>query len=327
VQAIKALQDKLSETRAAVEPRPKFSFKTKKNASAVSLADAAQLAVEGRRRIPGYSSPGASSSVSSSAGQTPNYPSTPLNEPDRQLQPRAEIAPTSIPEMEFGTSSEKPTGERSNPFAATSVSSVSVNNHYGLHIMLPASGSTATVPASITSLRHCVVDMSIPTADGKPYASLAVKGVKESLLVCGQIDGPAHITGVEHSIIVVTCRQFRMHNCADVDVYLSSSSNPIIEDCTNIRFGRIPRVYVCCPAAVHSHSEMLTIYHRHSIMTARTVRTAGTRWKTLNGSSPNRAPTGVSSAKKMRFRSKYGQRLSPAALVGPWMISCGQLTL
>ncbi|KAG2413754.1 hypothetical protein HFD88_002943 [Aspergillus terreus] len=249
-EAIKALQDKLSETRAAVEPRPKFSFKTKKNASAVSLADAAQLAVEGRRRIPGYSSPGASSSVSSSAGQTPNYPSTPLNEPDRQLQPRAEIAPTSIPEMEFGNSSEKPSGEISNPFAATSVSSVSVNNHYGLHIMLPASGSTATVPASITSLRHCVVDMSIPTADGKPYASLAVKGVKESLLVCGQIDGPAHITGVEHSIIVVTCRQFRMHNCADVDVYLSSSSNPIIEDCTNIRFGRIPRVYALdhdCP--------------------------------------------------------------------------------
>ncbi|KAL5359745.1 tubulin binding cofactor C-domain-containing protein [Aspergillus floccosus] len=249
-EAIKALQDKLSETRAAVEPRPKFSFKTKKNASAVSLADAAQLAVEGRRRIPSYSSPGASSSVSSSAGQTPNYPSTPLNEPDRQLQPRAEIAPTSIPEMEFGNSSEKLTAERSIPFAATSVSSVSVNNHYGLHIMLPASGSTATVPASITSLRHCVVDMSIPTADGKPYASLAVKGVKESLLVCGQIDGPAHITGVEHSIIVVTCRQFRMHNCADVDVYLSSSSNPIIEDCTNIRFGRIPRVYALdhdCP--------------------------------------------------------------------------------
>ncbi|KAL4897744.1 tubulin binding cofactor C-domain-containing protein [Aspergillus ambiguus] len=242
-EAIKALQDKLSETRAAVEPRPKFSFKTRKNASAVSLADAALLAAEGRSRIPGYGSPG-TASVSSSGEQTPNFPSTPLNEPDRLLQPRAEIAPTSIPEMAFGVTGEKSKAEpKTSPFAANSVSSVSVNNHYGLHIMLPASGSTATVPASITSLRHCVVDMSIPTADGKPYASLAVKGVKESLLVCGQINGPAHVTGVENSIIVVTCRQFRMHNCADVDVYLSSSSNPIIEDCTNIRFGRIPRVY------------------------------------------------------------------------------------
>ncbi|KAA8645991.1 hypothetical protein EYZ11_004019 [Aspergillus tanneri] len=242
-EAIKALQDKLAETRAAVEPRPKFSFKTKKNASAVSLSDAAQLAVERRRRVPGYLSPG-TSSVSSSEGQTPNYPSTPLNEPDQVLRPRAEFAPTSIPTISVDND-EKPSREedKSSAFATTSVSSVSVNNHFGLHIMLPASGSTASVPASITSLRRCVVDMSIPTANGKPYASLTVKGIKESLLICGQINGPAHITGTEHSIIVVTCHQFRMHNCSDVDVYLSSSSNPVIEGCTNVRFGRIPKAY------------------------------------------------------------------------------------
>ncbi|KAH8426830.1 putative tubulin-specific chaperone c [Aspergillus melleus] len=242
-EAIKALQDKLAETRALVEPRPKFSFKTKKNASAVSLNDAAQLAMERRRRVPGYLSPGASS-VSSSEGQTPNYPSTPLNEPNPILQPRAEFAPTSVPAI----SVDKPDmlskeDDMNSAFAATAVSSVAVNNHFGLHIMLPASGSTATVPASITSLRHCVVDMSIPTANGKPYASLTAKGIKESLLICGQINGPAHITGAENSIIVVTSRQFRMHNCSNVDVYLSSSSNPVIEDCKNVRFGRIPRAY------------------------------------------------------------------------------------
>ncbi|OJJ33914.1 hypothetical protein ASPWEDRAFT_41802, partial [Aspergillus wentii DTO 134E9] len=243
-EAIKALQDKLAEVRAAVEPRSKFTFKTKKNASAISLSDAAELAAEGRRGIPGYRSPG-TSSVSSSANQTPNYPSTPLNEPDRIQLSRPEIAPTSMPAIAIDdTDSEVEKKQKTPGFSAAAVSSVSVNNHHGLHIMLPASGSTSTVPASITSLRHCVVDMSIPTTDGKPYASLTVKGVKESLLVCGQVAGPAHITGVEHSVLVVSCRQFRMHNCSDVDVYLSSSSNPIIEDCTNIRFGRIPRAYV-----------------------------------------------------------------------------------
>ena len=124
------------------------------------------------------------------------------------------------------------------------ISSVSVDDHQGLHIMLPASGSTSTVPVSITSLDRCIVDMSIPTANGKPYASLTAKGVQESLLICGQVNGPAHITGVERSVIVVSCRQFRMHNCSNVDVYLSCSSNPIIEDCSNIRFGRIPKAYV-----------------------------------------------------------------------------------
>jgi len=34
-----------------------------------------------------------------------------------------------------------------------------------------------------------------------------------------------------------------MHNCTDVDVYINCSRNPIIEDCSNVRFGRIPKAY------------------------------------------------------------------------------------
>ncbi|KAL1968231.1 hypothetical protein VTN77DRAFT_2066 [Rasamsonia byssochlamydoides] len=244
-EAIKALQDKLSETRAAIAPRTKFAFKTKKNASAISLTDAAEIAAQGRRHIPGYRSPDTSSSRDSSINPTPNYASTPVNEPGQQ-QLRPEIAPTSSPAiLDEGKDSslleQKSTSIHRPSFS--NASSVSVNNHYGLHIMLPSSASSSSVPASITSLRHCVVDMSIPTTNGKPYASLTIKGVKESLLICGQVEGPAHITGVEHSVIVVSCRQFRMHNCVDVDVYLSCSSNPIIEDCSGIRFGRIPKAY------------------------------------------------------------------------------------
>ncbi|KAJ5520207.1 Tubulin binding cofactor C [Penicillium fimorum] len=249
-EAIKALQDRLSETRATSEPRSKFSFKTKKNTSAMSLSDAAVLAAEGRLSIPGCHSPGASS-VDSSTTHTPNYPSTPLNEPDNQQQERLKLAPTSFPGLSVGDFATKSTPDKpAGTFAATGVSSVSVDDHQGLHIMLPASGSTSTVPVSITSLDRCIVDMSIPTANGTPYASLTVKGIKESLLVCGQVNGPAHITGVEHSVMVVSCRQFRMHDCSNVDVYLSCSSNPIIEDCSNIRFGRIPKAYALdhdCP--------------------------------------------------------------------------------
>lgn len=184
--------------------------------------------------------------MGSSANHTPNYPSTPLNEPDKQQQERPELAPTSFPGI-FASDNELKPPSDAKPlpaFAATGVTSVSVNNHFGLHIMLPSSGSVSTVPASITSLNRCIVDMSIPTANSKPFASLTVKDIEESLLICGQVGGPAHITGVDHSIIVVSCRQFRMHNCKDVDVYLSCSSNPIIEDCSNVRFTRIPKAYV-----------------------------------------------------------------------------------
>lgn len=185
--------------------------------------------------------------MDSSANQTPNYPSTPLNEPDKQLQERPEVAPTSFPTVSVadGMPKSRPEDKAAPTFEANGISSVSIDNHYGLHIMLPASGSTSTVPASITSLRHCIVDMSIPTANGKPYASLTIKEIKASLLICGQVNGPAHITDVDHSVMVVSSRQFRMHNCHGVDVYLSCSSNPIIENCSNIRFGRIPKAYVC----------------------------------------------------------------------------------
>ncbi|KAL4810122.1 tubulin binding cofactor C-domain-containing protein [Aspergillus unguis] len=244
-EAIKALQDKLAETRATVEPRPKFSFKNKKSppATNMSLPDAAQIMAQNQLGVPGFPSPGVSSVGSSTPG-TPNYPNTPLNEPDKDLHLLRPPAPTSIPEMTMGDLSDSPRRERKSPqFAASSVSSVGVNNHVGIHIMLPAKGSTASVPASVTAMDRCVVDMSIPTAGGKPYASLMVKTVSDSLLLCGRIDGPAHLTGVRNSVIVVNCRQFRMHDCKNVDVYLSSSSNPIIEDCTGIRFGRIPRAY------------------------------------------------------------------------------------
>ncbi|KAL4901397.1 hypothetical protein BDW74DRAFT_160395 [Aspergillus multicolor] len=245
-ETIKSLQDKLAETRATVEPRPKFSFKNKRAAAApgpiTSMPDAASLMVQGQHGVPGFTSPGVSS-VGSSAPGTPNYPNTPLNEPDKQLHLFRPVVPTSIPKITVGSSSEGVKEQRSTTFAAKSVSSVTVNNHEGIHIMLPASGSTASVPASITTMERCVVDMTIPTVNGKPFASLMVKNVTDSLLLCGAIDGPAHVTGVRNSIIVVNCRQFRMHDCHNVDVYLSSSSNPIIEDCVDVRFGRIPRAY------------------------------------------------------------------------------------
>ncbi|KAJ5885262.1 hypothetical protein N7495_009772 [Penicillium taxi] len=238
-EAIKALQDKLNEVRATFAPRSKFSFKTKKNLSAISISDAVTLAAESRHSVPGYRSPGGSS-VASSAIMTPLYPSTPLNEPEKPTtQEKPEVAPTSIPAI----LAAQPDMKSPPKFPGSSISSVSVDNHYGRHIMVPGSVSASTVPASITSLHHCIVDMSNHSVNGNPYTSLTINGVDESLLICGQINGPAHITGVENSVIVVSCRQFRMHDCKNVDIYLSCSSNPIIEACSNVRFGRIPKAY------------------------------------------------------------------------------------
>lgn len=121
---------------------------------------------------------------------------------------------------------------------------VNISGHNGLHIILPSSASRATSSGTLTTLNRCIVDMSIPTENGGPFAGLTLKNIKRSLIIAGHVAGAAHITGVEDSIVVVASRQVRMHDCKNVDIYLHCASRPIIEDCSNVRFSPIPECHV-----------------------------------------------------------------------------------
>jgi len=145
-----------------------------------------------------------------------------------------ESAPISVPQHSASI--------RKMSFASSN--SVNISNHTGLHIILPSSAAHATSSGSLTNLRNCIVDMSVPTASGQPFAGLTIKSTKNSLLICGNVSGSAHITGVEGSVILVTTRQFRMHECKDCVVYLHVNSRPIIEDCHGIQFAPIPHSYI-----------------------------------------------------------------------------------
>ncbi|KAK8075905.1 tubulin binding cofactor C [Apiospora phragmitis] len=123
---------------------------------------------------------------------------------------------------------------------------ISIYDHTGLHIILPSSASRATASGSLADLDSCVVDMTVPTSSltsGVPFAGLVITKIHRSLLVCGTVTGPVHITGVKNSIIVVAARQVRIHECENVDLYLHCGSHPIIEDCSGMRFAPIPSTY------------------------------------------------------------------------------------
>jgi hypothetical protein len=121
---------------------------------------------------------------------------------------------------------------------------VTISKHEGLHIIIPATASHATSSASLSYLRHCVVDLSPPTINGAPFDVLYIRNIKNSLIICGQVAGSIHITDVENSVLVTACRQFRMHASKDVDIYLHSTSRPIFEDCKGLRFAPLPETYV-----------------------------------------------------------------------------------
>lgn len=122
---------------------------------------------------------------------------------------------------------------------------VAISNHKNKHIILPPSASHATASATLSNLSNCVVDMTLATSTGKPFAALYLKNVVNSLIICGQVDGAAHITGVRDSVLVMGVRQFRMHESADCDLYLHCGSHPIIEDCSGLSFAPLPEAYVC----------------------------------------------------------------------------------
>lgn len=130
---------------------------------------------------------------------------------------------------------------------------IDISSHRGMHIILPATASRATSSGSVTDLQGCVLDMSVPTLkSGKPspFASLAIKNITRSLIIAGHVAGPAHITGVRDSVLVVNARQVRIHECENVAVYLWCGSHPIIEDCKRMRFAEIPHCYVSSPPLV-----------------------------------------------------------------------------
>lgn len=115
-----------------------------------------------------------------------------------------------------------------------------ITNHAHLHVKLPASAAHATSSGTVSNLRNCVVDLSAPTTSA-PFSALYLKHIQNSVIICGQTAGAVLITDVENSVLVLSCRQFRMHGSKKVDVYLHSASRPIIEDCERVRFAPMPQ--------------------------------------------------------------------------------------
>lgn len=121
---------------------------------------------------------------------------------------------------------------------------IGISHQQGLHIILPSSAARATSAGSLTNLSDCIIDMSVPTANGSPFPGLALRDIERSLIVAGRVAGPVHITGVSDSVIVVVAHQVRIHECKNVDIYLHCTSHPIIEDCSGMRFAPLPVCYV-----------------------------------------------------------------------------------
>lgn len=230
-QAIKALTEKLNEATGRFASKSRFQFKPRANTQQHQQPSENVTQQQGLRTdlrqlrfaVNTDSCETKNSEESDSVGKLPRQFSKDYNE---------ELSrPTQ------GASIRKP--------SFSSAKTIAIYAQSGLHIMLPSSASRATSSGSLTDLDRCVVDMTVPTSvsSGVPFAGLAIKNIKRSLLVCGTVAGPVHITGVKDSVIVVAARQVRVHECKNVDFYVWCGSHPIIEDCHAVRFAPLPEAY------------------------------------------------------------------------------------
>ncbi|KAI9816934.1 MAG: hypothetical protein M1826_001706 [Phylliscum demangeonii] len=204
-ETIKALADKLQLLRAARDPKPKFSFKSARREGPMT---ARVKAVVGPRAPGG----GGGDGGGGGGGGDGDGPSSHL-----------------LLSADASSSSSSPSSRL-----------LEIADRLDESISLVAPVEPAPSSGLLTRLRRCVVDLlprSTTPSPTTPLATLTVKDIHDSLVVCGTVQGPAHITQVHHStVVVVHCRQFRLHECRDVDVYLSCASRPIIEDCVRVRF-------------------------------------------------------------------------------------------
>ncbi|GAB1317532.1 Tubulin binding cofactor C-domain-containing protein [Madurella fahalii] len=240
---IKALKEQLNEATAAFAPKTRFRFKPRAAAEADTTSPTAETATKHDTRH-----------LNSVATTTATTAGSDASATAEEKQDSISSLPTIGGDGGGGGSIKNYNDEIARPSAITgairkpsfsTARDVALYDHEHVHILLPPSASRATSAGTLTNLSRCVVDMSVPTIGGAaPFASLTLRGINSSVVVAGHVDGPVHVTGVRDSVVMVTARQVRIHECENVVFYLHCVSRPIIEDCTGVRFAPAPESYL-----------------------------------------------------------------------------------
>lgn len=130
------------------------------------------------------------------------------------------------------------------PAVAESLLPVS-SSESGSYIISPLAAGKDSGACSLASRHNCIINLPATRQQSESVlSSLAIQDVTQSVIVCGTVEGPIHVSGVKSSVIQVKARQFRIHNSRDVDVYMSCASRPTLENSTNIRLAKLPNMTV-----------------------------------------------------------------------------------
>ncbi|KAI9297603.1 TBCC-domain-containing protein [Neoconidiobolus thromboides FSU 785] len=93
----------------------------------------------------------------------------------------------------------------------------------------------SSTSVNISEIENSVIDLINKQTK---IATLYLKEIKDSIILLPPVLNSILIQNCFNCIIYVASQQYRMHGSKNCQVFLSANSNPIIEDCTDIRFGK-----------------------------------------------------------------------------------------
>ncbi|KAF9119291.1 hypothetical protein BGW39_000395 [Mortierella sp. 14UC] len=99
-------------------------------------------------------------------------------------------------------------------------------------LSMPESGSGTAKDVALTNLTDCTINL----VHDIPLGAIHVKNLKRCTLVFPPVSGSILLHDCEGCTLVGACHQSRMHTSTNMNIYIHVTSEPIIEDCTDMRF-------------------------------------------------------------------------------------------
>jgi len=133
-----------------------------------------------------------------------------------------------VPEVEGGPAASSQLSISKRRDAFLTINSIDVKPR-----TLPAQSSLL-----LMELESCVVDLQPSNKEAASPAinALHIRGLKRVVLICGYINGSVLVHDCEECLLLLGCRQFRIHTSKNTSVQLYVTSRPTIEHCQGITF-------------------------------------------------------------------------------------------
>ncbi|KAI9101047.1 tubulin binding cofactor C-domain-containing protein [Phlyctochytrium arcticum] len=125
-----------------------------------------------------------------------------------------------------------------------------ISDYHNKYIALPtppsSSDGVVLTPKDyyLSNLSQCILNFIT-----SPVAALHVKHLRDTLVIIGPVSGSVLIEDCENCVMLLACRQFRMHHTRTTAIYLHLPSHPIIEDCTDLTFAPYPVERLCASSS------------------------------------------------------------------------------